>query len=386
MTYTIKNVFISFFKLGLVSFGGYMALISVVHQKFVERDKHVPDKLLADMVALSTFLPGPVAVNVVSALGFYLRGWQGAVAAFAGVLLPAFIFMGGLFYLYERFIEINVFTSFFKGATSVVVAIIFSVALTMAKKVKRISLLTLLIPIAFALLFFFPEFWSLLLILLSAGLIGWVVNRNIYDSTNRKNYLGWTLPILLLLAGIIYFLPTNTIYLDLARTFSTVSVTLFGGGYVMIPMLNDLIVAEKQWLTQTEFIDAIALGQITPGPILISAAFVGFKQAGFWGGLISTLAIFCPSAVLMIVMFNNLSTWLGNRHVRAFFDGLRMAVIGMIFYSGVVLFLGQGVTVITAGIGIIALGLLIVYKISPIHLILGGGLFGVFGYLTGFKL
>ncbi|MDH4057410.1 MAG: chromate transporter, partial [Cyclobacteriaceae bacterium] len=141
MQYSVKSVFTSFFKLGLVSFGGYLALISVVHQKFVEQEKTVPNELLTDMVALSTFLPGPVAVNVVSALGFYLRGWRGAMAAFIGVLTPAFLFMSILYVLYDRFIEITIITSFFNGATSVVTAVIVSVAVAMARKEDRSSIL-----------------------------------------------------------------------------------------------------------------------------------------------------------------------------------------------------------------------------------------------------
>jgi len=383
MQYSVKSVFTSFFKLGLVSFGGYLALISVVHQKFVEQEKTVPNELLTDMVALSTFLPGPVAVNVVSALGYYLRGWRGAMAAFIGVLTPAFLFMSILYVLYDRFIEITIITSFFNGATSVVTAVIVSVAVAMARKEDRSSILIYLVPISFALLYFFPAFTSILAIMLASGVIGWAIKRNSYTSIEQEKYFGWTLPILIVLAVIIYLIPRNTIYFDLAGTFSTVSLTLFGGGYVMVPMLNNLVVVEKHWLTQSEFIDAIALGQITPGPILISAAFVGFKQAGFLGGLIATLSIFTPSAVLMIVMYNNLKSWLKNRHVRAFFDGLRMAVIGMIFYSGVVLFLSFDQTIITVIIGFAALGLLIYYKIAPVHLILGGGLIGVVGYLAG---
>lgn len=386
MRYSVRTVFFSFFKLGLVSFGGYLALISVVHQKFVEKDKSVSDKFLKDMVALSTFLPGPVAVNVVSALGFYLRKWPGALAAFVGVLTPAFLSMSLLYFLYARVIEIAVFTHFFKGATSVVTAVIVSVAITMTKKEDHKSLLFFLIPASFVFLFLFPSFWGLLSILLVAGIIGWIVNKDSYTSTKQGNYIGWTLPIFIFLAGIIYSIPRSTIYLDLAGTFSTVSLTLFGGGYVMVPILNNIVVIEKQWLTQREFMDAIALGQITPGPILISAAFVGFKQAGFWGGIISTLSIFTPSAILMIVMFNNLKEWLMNRHVRAFFDGLRMAVVGMIFNSGVVLFLGQEPGAITTTIVLIALILLIFYKISPIYLILAGGLLGIMSYFIGIGL
>lgn len=377
MKYSPGSIFITFLKLGAVSFGGYMSLIAVVHTKFVEEDKSLENDLFTDMVSISSFLPGPVAVNVVSAVGYQLLGVTGALLAFFGVLLPAFTFMGILYYFYDTFSDFGAIRSFFNGATFVIIAIIFSVAYNMLKKQWSARKVLFIVPVSFVLLFFFHAFWQLLIVLFFSGVIGWMLYRNSSPSTGSQKISWWTFVLPVAFFGMIYLIPTTNIHLDLLTTFSTVSVTLFGGGYVMIPILQDIVVANKQWLTQKEFMDSIALGQVTPGPILISAAFVGFKQAGFWGGIVATLAIFMPSAMIMVVVFNNLRQWLGNRHVKAFFTGLRMAVIGMIFYAGVKFFSGQEITWVSVFIVFLSFLLLVFYKLNPVYLIVFGGLTGL---------
>ncbi len=113
--------------------------------------------------------------------------------------------------------------------------------------------------------------------------------------------------------------------------FSGMSLTLFGGGYVFIPAIQETVVQNLHWLSVREFTDGIAIGQITPGPILISATFIGYKVAGFWGALIATIAIFLPSGVLMIAGAHFLDKFKRSNLVTSIFMGLRPAVIGMIF-------------------------------------------------------
>lgn len=377
--YSLLDIYLIFLRLGSTSFGGYMALIAVVHEKFVEKDKTLPDQSLSDMVAFSTFLPGPVAVNVVSAVGFYLSGWLGAAVAFLGILTPAFFFMLLLFTLYVQLGDLGFFRTFFVGASYVVVGLIFSTGVNMAKKEKDNRLVIFLTPILFALLFVVNAYWQILAILLGAGLIGWIEARNRLASTTSEGAPLWTWAILLVAAAVVTFLPAGNIYLDLVKTFSTVSLTLFGGGYVMIPMLHELLIGTKHWLTEREFLDAIAMGQLTPGPILISSAFVGFKLTGWFGGLVATLSIFLPSSLVMVLLFNNVKAWLNNRHVRAFFTGMKMAIIALILYSGVKLMVDLKFVIpgmITAAIAFV---LIFFYKINPVYLVLSAGaLFSVF--------
>jgi chromate transporter len=148
--------------------------------------------------------------------------------------------------------------------------------------------------------------------------------------------------ISILVAGIIIILliPQLTpagiqgFFADLRKlmvVFSGMSLTLFGGGYVFIPAIQETVVENLHWLSVREFADGIAIGQITPGPILISATFIGYKVAGIWGALIATIAIFLPSGLLMIAGTHFLEKFRSSRLVKSIFMGLRPAVIGMIF-------------------------------------------------------
>lgn len=371
--YSLLDIYLIFLRLGATSFGGYLALVAVVHEKFVEKDKSLPDHSLSDMVAFSTFLPGPIAVNVVSAVGYYLAGWIGSLVAFIGILTPAFCCMLLLYSLYSQLGDLKFFSGFFAGASYVVVGLIFSTGVNMAKKDKAMGWMLLMVPVIFSGLFFVSAYWQILAILLASGMIGWLLLRNNTTSAVTRNASWWTWVLLAAGALLILWLPPSNIYFDLVKTFSTVSLTLFGGGYVMIPMLHELLIEGKSWLTEREFLDAIAMGQLTPGPILISAAFVGFKLAGFSGGLIATLSIFLPSAVVMVLLFNNVKTWLNNRHVRGFFSGMKMAIIALILYSGVKLLIDLHFEI--AGLITVAVAFALIFfrKVNPVYLVLGAG-------------
>ena len=151
-------------------------------------------------------------------------------------------------------------------------------------------------------------------------------------------------PIIIPLIVLAAFLSLSFIPLPLGpdslaklfTTFSGMSLMLFGGGYVIIPMIQEIVVNSYGWLTQNEFSNAIAMGQVTPGPILISAAFIGYKVQGIWGAIVSTVGIFFPPALLMVTLSHLLEHIKGSVVIQAALKGIRPAVIGMIFTAGYV--------------------------------------------------
>jgi chromate transporter len=157
-----------------------------------------------------------------------------------------------------------------------------------------------------------------------------------------------------------------------------VSLTLFGGGYVFIPMLQQLIVDQLNWLDAREFADGIALGQVTPGPIMITAAFVGYKLAGIAGAAVATVAMFLPPALLMIFVSGILDNLKSNRRVLAAFYGLRPAVIGMIASAAWALARTAPQDLRALIIGLVVFFMITRFKITVAYLI---PLSGVAGYL-----
>ena len=164
---------------------------------------------------------------------------------------------------------------------------------------------------------------------------------------------------------------------SIALTFSGLSITLFGGGYVVIPAMQEIFVDNLKWLTSKEFADGIALGQVTPGPIYISAAFIGYKVHGFLGALIATVSVFLPAGLIMIISSKFLNFFKNSSLVKAVFKGLRPAVIGMIFSAAVTIGKGIDLSWITVVIFLLVLVLSVKFKVNVVYLIPASGIIGL---------
>jgi chromate transporter len=211
--------------------------------------------------------------------------------------------------------------------------------------------------------------------------------REVPKSKEENSKLGFLIPVLLaacfaILLCVPFVFPSKLGYMaELHRkimlTFSGMSLSLLGGGYVIIPTMQQIIVGSSKWLTTKEFADAIALGQITPGPILISATFIGYKLAGFWGALNATLAIFLPPGLLMITCTQYLEKIRNSAAIAAIFKGLRPAIIGMISAAAFTIMHSNGFSLQSGLLFCIFLLLAIRYKLDPVFLIPGAGIIGL---------
>ncbi len=312
-----------------------MALISVVQNEIVERKKLLANSEVVDGISLATILPGPVAVNVVAYVGYKLRGGPGALVSAIGVILPSFILMVALSAAYFHWGQIPVVNKLFLGFIPAVTAIIVHAAWSMAHK-TILGLRELIIALTACLLLLYKGgFFITLSIIVSAGLIGWLSFAPFSAGAKKNEAARKTKGVKLLalnapLAAAPFLALNANLAVKLFLTFSGMSVLLFGGGFVFIPLIQQIVVQEQGWLTRQEFIDAVALGQITPGPILISAAFIGYKVMGLLGAAIATVAIFLPPALLMLVSAHFLMRVQKSLAARAVLRGIRSAVIGMI--------------------------------------------------------
>lgn len=386
-------LFWTFLKIGSTAFGGFMALISVVQNYLVDRKKLLSHDDILDGISLATILPGPVAVNVVAYAGFRINGIVGAIVCATAVIIPSFFLILLLSYLYFAWGEIPAVSNVFKGFLPAVAAIVVAATWNMGKKSLNGSIEFAIATISMLFLVIVGGFYSTLLIIVLSGVAGvFILNRGgvrephkqsenrqerSRDSSLLKKILAFVLfPITAILLPLLG--SGSMISAKLFITFAGMSVMLFGGGFVFIPLIQEIVVDTYGWVTNKEFIDGIALGQITPGPILISATFIGYKAAGVLGACAATVGIFLPPATLMLVCTHFLEKLKASIKINAALRGIRCGVIGMIAAAAFVIMQSAEQNWISAAIFISALAALIKFKVEVVWII---PIAGSIGYL-----
>ena len=351
----------------------------------MERYKTIEDETIIKGFSIASLLPGPVAVNTVTYIGYTLRGWPGAFVSMFAVILPSMILMIVFAILYETYSALPQISNFLAGVIPVVMAVILSAVYNIGKKNLTNLKHYIILILVLLLQLLFQGYWTFILSFLIGGTMGFLFFKR-YEPTVSKvaevkfKKLHLVVLMVLIFTVMLNFieLPGNNITLSLATVFSGISLSLFGGGYVMIPMLNDIIVLQKGWLSNTEFMDAIALGQVTPGPILISATFIGYKLNGLWGAIIATVGIFLPSGLLMILVADTLKKVDQSPAWRAIFEGLKPVIVALMLSSIIVLGKSFENWWLSGIIAIISAVLIIRYQVNFLWLIGIAGLLGIF--------
>ncbi len=372
---SIAYLFGNFLKIGSTAFGGFMALVSVIENIIVDQRQLLTHEDMLDGISLASVLPGPVAANVVAYVGYRLRGGIGALITATAVLLPSFILVVALTIAYLQAGEIPAVNKVFAGFIPAIVAIIIGAAIRMSKKAIKGWQEISIAVVAAILLKTIGGFYITLILILVAGLMGWLcfrgqVAKNLAANPIKKQSEPLAIKKILIplgILGIILLLSLLPLPLgedSLAKlfvTFSGMSLMLFGGGYIFIPMIQEVVVNNYGWVTQTEFSNAIAMGQITPGPILISAAFIGYVVKGFLGATVATIGIFFPPGLLMVTMSDLLEQIKSSVMIQAALQGIRPAVIGMIFTAALIV--GQTAQMHWASLLIFAASLAAIWKL-----------------------
>jgi len=295
-------LFLSFFRLGVTAFGG-PAMVAQIRKMAVGKKEWLSDASFRDGVALCQMVPGATAMQAAAYVGLRSRGIGGAAASFIGFGLPAGILMLILSALYVRAHALPAVVSVFNGLQVVVVAIVAHAALTFGKTWLK-EWRGVLIALAAAVMFGFGV--HPIGVILIAGLCGLgFYHRQTFPaaaaSGDQKPYSLKPLTVILLitaLAFVLLFLFQRPFF-DLAFLMTKVDLFAFGGGFSSLPLMFNEVVHVRAWMDSLTFLDGIALGQVTPGPIVITATFIGYMQYELMGGVIATVAIFLPSFLII---------------------------------------------------------------------------------------
>jgi len=382
---SLSYLVLLFSKVGSISFGGFMALVAVLQKEVVDRDKKLNDHVLLDGISLASLLPGPVAVNVVGYVGNHLRGFWGAIISMAAVIFPSFLLVLGFSIFYFKFGSIEIFQKVVGYLIPAIIIIILTVGVNMSRKQLQTWPQYVIGLISIILFQWIGGIMMTVGVIIIGGLLGYFLYYKKDENNAVKPALDIKLPkelfigvtsILALLAAfflLMYVFGSKeffTLNTKLFLTFSSMSLSLFGGGYVFIPIIQETVVNQLNWLTSNEFNTAIAISQITPGPILISATFIGYKVAGISGAIMATIGIFLPSGILMVALSGYLKQISASQQIKAVFKGLRPAIIGLIFSAGITIFRQSSLNITFLAIFAFTFILALKYKLSTIWVML----------------
>lgn len=351
-------------RLGLVGFGGGLAVLAMIRREFVERRRVLSGDAFAEVAALSQALPGAVSVNAITMLGTRLAGWWVGVLAGWAFVLPSFLLMLVLAATYPAFRYLPFADSALVGIAAAVVALVVTTAWQLARHGGVRSRF----DVAVAVWAFLPAafHWAgVLEIVLLAGLVG-MVAAAIAPRPGAAGALAPPWLAVALLGGA----SLGTLF-ALGTVFLRIGAATFGGGLVMIPFIEHEVVLRYGWLDPTTFADAIALGQVTPGPVVISATFIGYRVAGLAGAVVATGAVFLPPGLLAVAAGTAIERFARNERVAAFLAGIRPAVVGLLFSAA--LSLGRaGLRDVNAwGVALLALIVLVRWRPHPLAVLAG---------------
>lgn len=308
----------------MFGFGGPFAHVAMMQDEFVERRGWIDRKTFVDALAATNLVPGPNSTEMAIHLGYRRGRTLGAIVAGVAFILPATVLALALAWAYVRWGTVPSVTHVFRGIQPAVLAIVVLAAWRLRASAQRSSLTVALAALAFAIAIAAPA-WELLA-MLGAGAV------MILTRTSRGSFahaLGG--PLAFTLPGVTVPIATTAIgsasLISIAITFLKVGSLLFGGGYVMIPLLKPDVIGAG-WVTEQQFLDGLAIGQATPGPIVITATFIGYLAAGWAGAIAATIAIFLPSFVFAIALGRLMPVLTRTPMARAFLDGVSAAVVG----------------------------------------------------------
>jgi len=301
-TPSLARLFLSFLRLGATAFGG-PAMITYIRRMIVEQKKWMDEASFRDGVAFCQMVPGATAMQSSAYVGLRVRGVSGAAVSFIGFGLPAFLVMMALSALYMQTQNLSVIVSAFNGLQAIIVSIVANAAITFGRTSIK-SWRSAVIAIVAGLLFGFGLNPFLVIMLAAiAGIVLYIKQSTppIVTSSKQITTTRSTLIIIaaVLLGFVILFFANRGLF-NLATLMFRIDLFAFGGGFASVPLMFNEVVNVNAWMDGPTFLNGIALGQITPGPIVITATFVGFLLYGPFGATIAILAVFLPSFLIVV--------------------------------------------------------------------------------------
>ena len=367
----LREVVSVFLRLGVVAFGGPAAHIAMMREELVRRRRWVSDAQFIDLLGLTNLIPGPNSTEMAIHLGYLRAGAWGLVLGGICFIVPAMLIVMALAWAYVRWGGLPVATGVLYGVKPVIIAIVLQAMWGLARTAVRGPLLAGAFVVAAALAL--AGVHELLVLFGAGGVAALVVPRR-RAVAGAVAALAWATPARVMAAAAVaggVTLGTMTL------VFLKIGAVLYGSGYVLLAFLRADFVERLGWLTDRQLLDAVAVGQVTPGPVFTTATFIGFLLAGWTGAVLATVAIFLPSFVFVAASRPLLPRLRGARRAAAFLDGVNVAALGLM--AAVTWQLGRAAVVdpLTAALALAAAVLLVRTRVNSVWLLAAGGALGL---------
>lgn len=370
-SYTLSQLAIYFLKLGTIGFGGPPALVSYMHRDLVEERGWISEEDYREGMALSQLAPGPLAAQLAIYLGYVdYRAWGATVVGVAFVL-PSFLMVLALGFFYVQFGGLPWMQAVFYGIGSAVIGIISVGTYKLSKKsLGKDWMLWLIFALLATFTFLFEK--EIIWLIVAGGLLYWLYKTKPKPST-ANSYLLFP-----------FFLQVTVgvgdygILKQISWFFFKAGAFVFGSGLAIVPFLYGGVVKEHGWLNEQQFLDAVAVAMITPGPVVITVGFIGYLVAGVPGACVAALATFLPCYLLTILPAPYFKKWGRLPSIKAIVDGITAAAVGAIAGAVVVLAKRQLVDIVSMIVALVTIVLLLRFKkLQEPYIILAAALLGL---------
>lgn len=356
-----------FFRLGFTAFGGPAAHISIMHNEVVLKRKWLTNEEFLDLLGATNLIPGPNSTEMAIHIGYVRAGWAGLIMGGLGFILPAMFMVLALASLYVKFGTTPQAGWLLYGIKPVVVAIIAQALWNLGSKALKNKMLALLEAIVFVLYFLGA---NEILLLFAAGIIYTLIS-------NVQRLRAMNVAVLFPVGTVALSAITVPFGLPvLFLTFLKIGAVLYGSGYVLLAFLRADFVLRLGWLTDQQLLDAVAIGQVTPGPLFTAATFIGYLLGGTPGALLATLGIFLPSFIFVAISNPLIPRIRNSTWASSLLDGVNASALGLMAAVTVQLAASSLTDPFPIIIAILSLWLLLRYKINSTWLIAGGAISG----------
>jgi chromate transporter len=365
-------------KLGVTAFGGPAAHIAMLREETVVRRQWLTDAYFLDLVGATNLIPGPNSTEMVIHVGYLRAGWRGLLVAGTLFILPAATIVLALAWAYVEYGATPTGESLLYGIKPVVIAVVVQALWGLGRTALTGPLLLVISMAATGL--YLVGFNELVILFGSALLV--LIARSVQRISARQLGAALTapfggLPLTALPVPLLQGAPVPVSLMTLFLTFLKIGAVLYGSGYVLLAFLRNDFVERLGWLTDQQLLDAVAIGQVTPGPVFTTATFVGYLVAGVPGAVLATVGIFLPAFVFVALLHPLVPRLRRHSWTAAMLDGVNVAAVGLM--AAVTLLLGREAIVdpVTASLAVGAAFLLIRFRVNSAWLVLAGAIVGL---------